>query len=261
MQNFGKIKNVFNGILVEGIVSKNDTNKLLFKKYIKTIKESNILTTQFLVYNNIENKVESDLTSANIFVSENIKLLEKFKISDILTENKKLLELSKDIEGKLNDEYNQSLSNLHESITNLIFTKRTAKNVDTVTNDIRKIVDYIKENKSKEINEVIDLPMSFVSSLMVDKYNEKYSTLDESEKEILKALIDSNDEKKKEVYSVTVRECIDLINEKLKNSDLDTKDKLLRAKDKLLNDKLNVNEDFEINISKLVELRDDLKNN
>ena len=35
MQNFGKIKNAFNGILAEGLVSKNEANKLLFKKYIK----------------------------------------------------------------------------------------------------------------------------------------------------------------------------------------------------------------------------------
>ena len=94
---------------------------------------------------------------------------------------------------------------------------------------------------------------------MVDKYNEKYSDLDESDKEILKALIDSDDVKKKEVYSKTLRECIDLINEKLKESSLDAKDKLLQVKDKLLNDKQEVNEDYTKNISKLVELRNNLK--
>ena len=94
---------------------------------------------------------------------------------------------------------------------------------------------------------------------MVDKYNEKYSKWDESERQILKDLSDSDDDKKKEVYSVTLRECIDLIDVKLVESDLDAKDKLLRVKDKLLNDKQEVNEDFFKNISKLVELKNSLK--
>ena len=37
MQNFGKITNAFNGILVEGLVSKDANSKQMFKKYIKTI--------------------------------------------------------------------------------------------------------------------------------------------------------------------------------------------------------------------------------
>ena len=99
MQNFGKIKNAFNGILAEGLVSKNEANKLLFKKYIKTIKESEILRTQFLVYTNIENKLESDSLSANLYVSENLSLLAKYKISDIIKENKKLIALSEQVSG------------------------------------------------------------------------------------------------------------------------------------------------------------------
>jgi Na+/phosphate symporter len=93
---------------------------------------------------------------------------------------------------------------------------------------------------------------------MVDKYNEKYASLDESEKQVLKVLIDSTDEEKKEVYSSTLRECINLINEKLDTNDLEAKDKLLRVKDKLLNDKQEINEDFFKNISKLVELKNNL---
>jgi hypothetical protein len=52
-----------------------------------------------------------------------------------------------------------------------------------------------------------------------------------------------------------------LINEKLDTSDLNAKDKLLRVKDRLLNDKQEINEDFIKNISKLVELRSNLKEN
>jgi TRAP-type C4-dicarboxylate transport system substrate-binding protein len=108
------------------------------------------------------------------------------------------------------------------------------------------------------VTEAIELPNSMLSTMMVDKYNEKYASLDESEKQVLKVLIDSTDEEKKEVYSSTLRECINLINEKLDTNDLEAKDKLLRVKDKLLNDKQEINEDFFKNISKLVELKNNL---
>lgn len=259
MQNFGKIKNAFNSILAEGVVKKNDDKKSLFKKYIKTIKESNILKTQFLIYNNIENKVDSDHNNINIFVSENIKLLSKYKVSDILKENKKLIDLSKEVEEKLNESYDSNLSGLHESLSNLIATKRTPKNVDDVSKNISTVITYIKNNKAKEVNEKIDLPMSMVSSLLVDKFNDRYESLDESDKKVLKTIMDSDEAGKKEIYSVIHKECIDLVNEGLKKSDLGIKEKLLSIKEKLLNDNKEVNENFIYNVSKLVDLKSTLK--
>ena len=71
--------------------------------------------------------------------------------------------------------------------------------------------------------------------------------------------VEDDDDKKVEMYSNMLRECIDLIDTKLTTSDLDTKDKLLKVKDKHLNDKKEINEDFNKNISKLIELRITLK--
>ena len=156
-------------------------------------------------------------------------------------------------------EYNHK--SLHENIATLIFTKRTPKTIDTIVEATSKVVDWIVNNKAKTLTEAIELPNSMLSTMMVDKYNEKYASLDESERKILKTLIDSTDEEKKEVYSNTIRECIAFIDEKLDTTDLNAKDKLLRVKDKLLNDKQDINEDFIKNISKIVELRSNLKEN
>jgi hypothetical protein len=257
MQNFGKIKNAFNGILVENMVLKNDANKLLFQKYIQTIKENKVLKTQFLVYDNIENKIEENEFKATQFVQANIDLLNKFTKKEIHEANANLARPILFEQG----ESKYSKDKLHEDITKLIFTEKTPKTLDSILEATARIVDYIKSNKKLELTEAINLPSSMLTTMMVDKYNEKYSSLDESEKQILKVLIDSTAEQKKIVYSKTIRECIDLINEKLKGSDLDAKDKLLRVKDKLLNDKLEINEDFEKNISKLIELKDSLNNN
>jgi hypothetical protein len=255
MKNFGKIKNAFNELLAEGVVSNNNSNKQLFKKYIKTIKENEILKTQFLVYDNIENKIEENEFKANLFLQENIALFNKYTKEEILEANNKLAEpiLSEQISVSYENE------KLHEDISNLIFLKKEANNIDAIVEATSSVINYMKSNKAKVVTESIDLPNSMLTSIMVEKYNEKYASLDESDKKVLKSLIESDDEKKKEVYSLIIRECIDLIDGKLNESDLDAKDKLLRVKDKLLNDKQEVNEDFNKNISKLVELKKSLK--
>ena len=142
MQNFGKIKNTFNEILAESIVSGKNESKLLFKKYLKAIKESKILKTQFLVYDNIENKISDDVLNINIFVTENIKLLEQFKPSDILNENQKLLNLLKETEVKFDEDYGVK-KQLHESISKLVFTKKTPNNINDITDNINRIATEV----------------------------------------------------------------------------------------------------------------------
>jgi len=90
VKNFGKIKNTYNTILVESITSKKDENKSVFKKYIKTIKSDEILKEQFLIFNNIENKVETDRAKATEYVKESIALLSKYPKQSIIESNAKL---------------------------------------------------------------------------------------------------------------------------------------------------------------------------
>jgi hypothetical protein len=100
-----------------------------------------------------------------------------------------------------------------------------------------------------------------LSSILVEKYNERYSELTETEKKALKILIESTDKEKIEVYNKINRECIDLIDIRLVESDLETKDSLLKVKDKLLRNTIEINEEFAKNISKLIELKVTLNNN
>lgn len=253
MQNFGKIKNAFNEILAEGVVNKNDSNKGLFKKYVKTISENEILKTQFLVYDNIENKVEENEFKANLFLQENLSLLNKFSLDEIKEAN---LKLSEPIlfEGDVVYENKK----LHEDIATLIFTPKKYSNVDKIVEATSYVINHITKNKTKTITEAIELPISMMSTIMVDKFNEEYANINETERELILSLIDSDDEKKKDLYSKTIRECIDLIDSKLNESDIETKDKLLRVKDRLLNDKQEINENFLKQISKLIELKADL---
>ena len=260
MQNFGKIKNAFNELVSEGIATKDVASQKLFKKYIKAIRENEIIRTQFLVVTNLENKVESNREIAIDYVKENIAIFSSFNKKKIMEANNNLssfIRLCKKGE-LLKEDFVYEQKDLHEHVAKLIFTKKTPNSIDSIIESTNYLVNHILNNKTKEIVEKIELPNSMISTIMVDKYNEKYSDLTESEKEILKVLIDSTDAEKKEVYSKTIRECLDLINEKLSDCDLDSKDKLLRVKDKLLNDKIEINENFSVNISKLVALKSSL---
>ena len=158
MQNFGKITNVFNGILVEGLVSKDSKHKQTFKKYVKTIKENEILKTQFMVYNNIENKVETNEFKANLFLQENIELLRKFSKNEILEAN---FTLAEPIIFEFETSY--PAQKLHEDISTLIFTEKNSKNIEAIVEATSNIVEYIKGNKVKEIKETIDLPNSIMT--------------------------------------------------------------------------------------------------
>jgi hypothetical protein len=51
------------------------------------------------VYLNLEKKVGYYITT-NLYVSENLRLLEKYKVSDIIKENNKLMTISKLISEK-----------------------------------------------------------------------------------------------------------------------------------------------------------------
>jgi hypothetical protein len=260
MQNFGKIKNAFSEILAEGIASNDSAKKKLFKKYIKTLRESDILKTQFLVYENIENIIEDDQFSANLIITENLSLFNKFNKKDMLKENQKLISLSKEVKLKLEESYDEKLSSLHESIGNLVFLEKNSKTVSEIAKNTKNVLNYVTTNKLKIFAESYDVPNSMLSSLLVEKYNERYADMTETEKEVIKVLVKSSDEEKLTLYGKMIRECVDFIDTKLIESDLDTKERLLKVKDKLLRDKIELNEDFSKNISKLVDLKFTLNN-
>jgi len=258
MQNFGKIKNIFNTLLVEAIATKDVNKKKLFKEYVKTIKNNEILRAQFLVYNNIEKKVETNEHKATEFVKANIDVLRKYTTEQILEANKLLAKplLS---EQKLPEFSDVKFAQLHEDITTLIFTNKNANTVDSVVESLIGIVSYIKENTTQvtEDNKSGGLPNSVLSNIAVDKFNEKYSDMSESEKSVFKTILESDEDGKKVVLKNLSRECIDLIDANLMESDIEAKEKLLQVKDRILRLEYT-NDSFITDISKLIELKSDL---
>ena len=76
MYNFGKIKENIYEIAADGIASKDNKKKSILKKYLTTIKESEILRMEASIYDNIETKCDTNDYSASEYVKENISLLQ-----------------------------------------------------------------------------------------------------------------------------------------------------------------------------------------
>lgn len=256
MQNFGKIKNTFNTLLVEGIADKTKENKIIFGKFVRAIKESSILKTQFNVYFDIEKKVESNELKSSEFVKESISLLSKFKKEDILAENKKLINILKKHNLVVLDE-SYPTEQLHKNISNLIFTVKSSKNIDFIVESLEKVITYVKTNISEtnEKNWKNDfLPNSFVGSLMVEKFNSKYSDLNEDERKLIKTILESDDKGKELILKESIKECIVLINERLINTNSDEKEALLNVKEALLTMEYT-NKTFNGDITRIIELK------
>jgi hypothetical protein len=254
IKNFGKIKEVYNNILTNNIIKENKSGKADFSGYLNKIKSNEILKKQFLIYTNIENKIETDRVKAVEFINETISLISNHSKKDIFDANSKLIN---DIVFEKDLQYEKA--ELHENIAKLIFTEKDFNTIETIIETKNKIVDYIINNKPKEVNENFGLPNSMVTSIFIEKFNDKYSGLDESERKVLKVLIESNDEDKKLVYNDLVRECINLIDAKFIDSDIELKDKLLKVKDKLLSEKVDEVEALTDKITKVLNLRNTLK--
>jgi hypothetical protein len=258
MKNFGLIKDSYNTILSESIGSKRLNSKLLFKNYLKQIKENKVLRTQFLIYKNIEDMVEVNETKAIEYIRENISLMGKYTKQEILDANK-LLESKIPTSLKEGSVYtNVKVKELHENISILILTKKTASSVGEIVEATLKVAEYINNNQVKVINEDLGVPTSLISNIAVEKFNEKYISLNETERKVINLIMDSSVENRSTFFNESVKGCLTQINEKLKESDSSVKESLLLAKENLLDRKFN-DTTFISDISKILELNEDLK--
>ena len=257
MQNFGKINETFKDILVDSIISKDEKGKKIFNSYVKALKENKTLSTQYEIYNLIECKVETDGVKSSEYVSEVISILKGLGKDTIISENAKLVKyLAKHGYKVTKNTYENK--DLHENIDILVMKEKTVKNLQTILESNTFINDKI--NNNVEIiseGEVTTFPNSVVGPIMVEKFNSKYDNLTEIEKSVIESVIKGTEIEREELYTGTIIECIDLVNEQLTECTIDEKDKLLQVKDKLLRFKYNET-NYISEISNIVGLKSNL---
>lgn len=255
MKNFGNIKDTFKQLMVESIINKDDKGKKLFNKFLKTISENKTLKEQYLIYSNLQNKKFDDSSEAKEYIKENISLLKSLNKKHVESGNEYF---SKLLKGVTLVKENESL---YKDINFLVDNNKTASNIDEIQKSINNISKRMLEKDVEEtvVRESVGLPPSMLANILVTKFNTKYSEINETEKEIIKTVLNGNKTEKKSLFESIKRECINNIDNKLnESSDIEIKDKLLKVKDKLLTTNFDY-ENFNSQISKIYNLKESIE--
>jgi hypothetical protein len=333
--DFGTIKNTFTEILIESHIKGDDKGKNLYKKFLRTLKESETLKTYFVAYKNLEDKTFNTENEATEYIKEHVSILKKYKgQKSIFNENKKLINLLESNGYKIT----QKPNDLHKALNNLIRTNKDVTTIDTIiesTNILKKhlitpktklnenlysktkffkegdkikvtrlpeekpndrlprgyenlkIGDVLTVNKiwsntegviygtdfsdnyglsnydvenltGKKLKENKVNPNKFLN-IVVEKYNEKYSNMDEQDKKIIKTILSSNEKEKETLLNNLKKESINLITKLVKEYDnnLEVKVKLLESKDFIYNMGFN-KETFKDDVVKIYDLMKNL---
>jgi len=257
MQNFGTINETFKNIFADSVRDKDNKGKKIFRAYFNTLKGSNVLRAQFHIYSKLENMIEVDTFKSNNYVKEAIDILKELGKENIISENNKLVNfLTKHGYEVIKEDYDNR--NLHKNINTLATKDKTSSNIDRLLESSYFISDYINNNK---VIVKAETPEIFKSDMVMeaaqDKFNEKFSDINEGEFNIVKLIIAKDVEGQQKVYTETIDECIGLVNEQLKECTIDEKDTLLQVKDRLL--RYNYSEDnFTSEITKIIALKGNL---
>jgi hypothetical protein len=170
-----------------------EESKQYMNEFFSIIKNSPILQLEFKIFNNIETKhIENDV-AATRYIDNNIKLFEVYTLSEIEKEHEKLKQfIAEDV--KVDD----NRVKLYIAINNLI--KESLSNyenidVDVIHESFEYVLNHIKKPKVDE-SHPHNLINEDVIEIAINKFNEKYSTLNEDEKGLLLKLIKSTPEEK-----------------------------------------------------------------
>lgn len=258
--NFGTIKNIYAKFLIDSYIneSRKDDNKKRYKKFIKTISESPILRTQFIVYKNIENGYFPSEVSAVEYIKENISLFDKFSKKEIITENKNLVKKLKFSYGNIN--LNET-KEIHEALNNLITLEKKVETINKIHESFEMVKKWLttpKEKISENTAKTQIDPKTFLN-IVTKKYNEKYSNISEEEKRLIKTILSNDDLEKESLLKDMVKESISLINKNIKHfgDNIEVKEKLLEAKDVIYNLEYN-KETFKEDVLKVYNLKTNL---
>jgi hypothetical protein len=194
----------FNDNLIE------ESKKVAFD-FFDVVKKSPVLQLEFKVYNNIENKhIENELF-AKEYVDNNIKLFEVYTIEEIEAERQKLNPFIKEDIIPIDDEKVK----LYSAIDTLIMESLKLSDdvdVDAIHESFTLVFNHIKSPK-KALLENLDVePLNEdVIEIAVSKFNQKYASLDEGDKDLLKILIKATNKEKQELLETYKTETLEIL--------------------------------------------------
>ena len=199
--NIGIANLMISNKLKESYLNSNliDESKNVALDFLDVIKNSPILQLEFKVFDNMENKhIENDVIATR-YIDNNIKLFEVYTIEEVQNERKKL---NKYVINQSLEKYNESeveKLKLYNAISNLIsesLNDYDKIDVDSIHESFTIVLNHMRKPKVLTESIHIDDVCEEVVEIAVNKFNEKYSTLNEDDKNLIKTLIKSDDTEK-----------------------------------------------------------------
>lgn len=187
--------------------------KEITTNFLDVINNSEILQLEFKVFDNIEKMYINSDVKAMRYIDNNIKLFEVFTLEEIAEEHKKLDKFL--TESEIDNVFSDKVK-LYNSIFTLIeqsLTRPDKIEVDILHESFDHVLEHIKKQKtvSKSIYE--SKYSADVINIAINKFNEKYSTLNENDKELLTKLINFSLEEKKDLLETFKNDSLSLLKE------------------------------------------------
>ena len=146
MLNIGVATKSIASLVKNALINESLENaaKTITQRYLETLKESEILKTEYNTFSNIENKKNIEEQFIGKYIEDNINLFDVFLYEEILKENKKLKPFI------LENSVDKTKKKLYCAIQSLIYEH--IKPVDNVDTDkkfesYKIIYNYLKNNQ------------------------------------------------------------------------------------------------------------------
>lgn len=226
-KKFKTLKEAFENTLIECSINKeNNKAKEIYKEAKKTINESKILKSMYLVYTNLGVCDLQDKNKVELYIRENMNVFSYYSKKDILKECDKLAEI-------LN--INETIES--DTVFDLIMESTKDSKISNIKNKINLItemVDIISDKNGKcgcdkkelEEDEKVELTIDECKEKLAE-INEKYSFLNEKESAVLKAFVNNDSKQKENIFESLKKENINFIKRTIFESE-DMEDNLLK---------------------------------
>jgi hypothetical protein len=210
--------------------------KKLTTDFFGVIKSSPILQLEFKVLSNLENKhIENDL-AATRYIDDNIKLFEVYTIQEIDAEREKvgnfLIENTAPENLDILDvDERVSLYNAIDTLITESLNVPDKIDVDSIHDSFEVVLNHVKSPKKESLIENLEMKDvdEDVIEIAVGKFNEKYDTLNENDKNLLKKLIKSTDDEKQGLLEEYKTECLTILESVPKDTIEEKNNKIANA--------------------------------
>jgi hypothetical protein len=250
--NFGVLNHIFENELPTLI----KTNKKAVRNVIKTIKEDKNLINQFNFYNVIKeqyNGSHADMISSKEAIENLAKIVgENIDLKTVKASNKKLRNVMIESGVKPSNFVDEESRKLYENGDIILTSKRNTNNMISLVESYNAVSNWMDTHKSDKINE------GKTPDELISEFEEKLkNNLNESEMSFVQQITDWRspiaEQRKEKLFNKFKNECIDKINEMLKE---DAENVELKGLSDQINEMSFNKETIVKDIAKLLEIRD-----